>query len=69
MPAYDYECDNCNNVFEAEHPMADSWTGEHCLEPSCSAGVLRKVFHPTAGHFKGQGWGKTYRVHKGKNIE
>ncbi len=69
MPKYDYKCDACNTIFEAEHSMSDSWSDDDCLSEACSTGKLRKVFNPSATHFKGQGWGKTYRVHKGKKND
>lgn len=66
MPKYDYKCQLCSLVFELEHEMAETMSEEPCLVETCT-GLLRKVFSATPGHFKGQGWGKTYRVHKGKN--
>jgi putative FmdB family regulatory protein len=63
MPKYDYKCDGCNQVGEYEHPMAETMELHIC--GLCEEGLLHKVFQPQATHFKGQGWGKTYRIHPG----
>ncbi len=65
MPKYDYKCDGCKVVQEFEHPMAETMDFHDCPSELCD-GLLHKVFSPTPGHFKGQGWGKTYREYKGK---
>lgn len=66
MPKYDYKCDYCEEESEYSHPMAE--TMDHHLCSLCERGYLHKVFKPAATHFKGQGWGKTYRVHKNKDV-
>jgi putative FmdB family regulatory protein len=64
MPKYDYKCTTCGEVREVEHSMNDDTLVEcsDCFTP------MTKVFSAVPGHFKGQGWGKTYRVHKPKDI-
>lgn len=64
MPSYDYKCDHCEVVQEIEHRMQDTYEDYTC--ELCSIGLLHKMFRPAATHFKGQGWGKVYRVHKPK---
>lgn len=66
MPAYDYKCELCNQIFEFEHPMQDTMDWNPCPECKIDEAYLHKVFRPAATHFKGQGWGKTYRVHTPK---
>jgi putative FmdB family regulatory protein len=68
MPKYDYKCQSCGHIEEIEHAMDENQNGAACLNPDnfdCE-GSIRKVFSAVPGHFKGQGWGKTYRVHKPK---
>lgn len=67
IPAYDYKCDNCNVVFEFEHPMSETMDYEYCPSELCS-GYLHKVFRPAAVTFKGSGWGKVYGTYKPKNT-
>lgn len=55
MPAYDYRCTSCDQVFEVNRPM--SATGdEHC--PSCGC-VGARVFSPVGVAFKGTGFHNT----------
>ncbi len=70
MPSYDYECDACQVTFEIQHPMEETMDYFGCLneEDGCP-GILKRVFTAPAVSFKGQGWGKVYRVHKGKQID
>ncbi len=56
MPKYDYKCDNCEEILEAEHSMADTLDFHGCEK--CNEGLLHKVFSATPAVFKGQGWGK-----------
>ena len=56
MPKYDYKCDNCGEIQEAEHPMAETLDFHAC--PDCNEGLLHKVFSATPAVFKGQGWAK-----------
>lgn len=76
MPSYDYSCDKCHEIFELEHSMQETFDYTVCGNrqdlgngdfTECE-GYLHKVFRPAATHFKGQGWGKVYRIHKGKDI-
>jgi putative FmdB family regulatory protein len=65
MPRYDYKCTTCGYITELEHSMNEDTLPEcpDCMTP------LKKVISAVASHFKGQGWGKTYRVHKPKDIK
>lgn len=47
--------------------MAETMDLHECIDEPCS-GLLHRVFTPTPGHFKGQGWGRIYGKHKPKNI-
>lgn len=65
MPAYDYSCSYCDEVREYRHAMNENFNGITCS--TCEVGILAKKLTPPAGtHFKGQGWGKIYRVHTPK---
>lgn len=66
MPKYDYKCTVCGLVEEYEHSMDADMVME-CSD--CFAPVKKIISNPAGTHFKGQGWGKTYRVHKGKDIK
>jgi len=55
MPAYDYRCTACEQVFEVNRPMSASGD-EHC--PTCG-GVGARVFSPVGVAFKGTGFHNT----------
>lgn len=64
MPKYDYRCPLCKEVEEFEHGMMEDPRFE-CKRCVC---YMQKIVTAPAGtHFKGQGWGKLYRVHKPKD--
>ena len=52
MPIYEYRCEQCGTSFEVMQKMSeDPLTAcEKC------GGLLRKVMHPVAIHFKGSGF-------------
>lgn len=52
MPVYEYECDNCQNVFEVQQKIADPPL-RSC--PSCQ-GSVRKLMSMTSFQLKGGGW-------------
>lgn len=55
MPAYDYRCTDCSNVFEVNRQMG-STADEAC--PSCG-GHAKRVFTPVGVAFKGSGFHNT----------
>lgn len=55
MARYDYKCTSCGNVFEVEHPMAE--TPEICC-PTCGA-KAEKVFSASGIKFDGSGFYNT----------
>ena len=63
MPRYDYRCPSCKTVEEHEHGMMEDPIFQ-CGD--CYVNVERIVSVAPGTHFKGQGWGKLYRVHKPK---
>lgn len=71
MPRYDYKCDECQIIFEIDHPMEDTMDFTPCwnsIDEGCE-GYLHKMFRPTAISFKGSGWGKVYGTYKPKKID
>jgi putative FmdB family regulatory protein len=52
VPTYEYRCEECGDSFEIFQRMSDDplVTCEKC------GGMLRKVLHPVAIHFKGSGF-------------
>lgn len=67
MPRYDYKCDSCGDIAEFSFSIHDDLP-VNILHLECD-GNYHRLYNPTPGHFKGQGWGKVYRVHKGKRID
>ena len=52
MPLYDYQCEECERIFE----IKQSFTAEPIAEcPSCGL-QARRLFHPVGIIFKGSGW-------------
>ena len=45
MPAYDYLCDDCTELFEETHPMSGPEYPVQC--PVCSSGNVRRVILST----------------------
>ena len=54
MPFYDYKCEKCGCVFEAEHRASDKPLTT-CRSNGCR-GHVRRVFAPPALVFKGKGF-------------
>ncbi|MBV9085472.1 MAG: zinc ribbon domain-containing protein [Acidobacteriaceae bacterium] len=52
MPLYEYQCDNCGEVFEVMQKFADEPLTTH---EKCGGGVHRLLSAP-ALQFKGSGW-------------
>lgn len=60
MPAYDYRCTACGEIFEVTRRMGDAATDETC--PKCS-GPATRVFGAPGVAFKGSGFHNTdYRA-------
>lgn len=55
MPAYDYRCTQCAELFEVSRPMG-SKTEERC--PKCNA-PAKRIFSPVGVAFKGSGFHNT----------
>jgi putative FmdB family regulatory protein len=53
MPIYEYECDNCHEVFEINQKATDPAPAE-C--PACGKGPLEKIISRTTFQLKGGGW-------------
>jgi putative FmdB family regulatory protein len=59
MPAYDFKCTDCGEVFEVTRPASDD-SALSC--PACG-GATKRVFSPVGVHFKGGGFHTTdYRT-------
>lgn len=52
MPTYEYQCTQCDTVFELWQNVGDA--PPPC--PECAATDVKKVFHPPRVHFKGSGF-------------
>lgn len=64
MPVYEYKCTFCDNVVEVERRITDEEVAPKCYlceEPT------KRIYSLAGTHFKGQGWGKNYRVYKPKD--
>ena len=61
MPAYDYKCTECNDVFEVTRTFGD--TSAVCC-PSCEL-EAKRIFSPVGIHFKGTGFHNTDYRKKG----
>jgi putative FmdB family regulatory protein len=55
MPAYDFKCKACSEVFEIVRRPSDD---EAVPCPKCG-GETKRVFHPVGVHFKGTGFHNT----------
>lgn len=55
MPAYDYKCPACNDVFEVTRAFGDR-SVVYC--PSCAV-EAKRIFSPVGIHFKGTGFHNT----------
>lgn len=55
MPAYDFKCTACSEVFEIVRKSSDD---EAVPCPTC-AGETKRVFHAVGVHFKGPGFHNT----------
>lgn len=65
MPKYDYRCP-CGEEEEFEFSIHDDIPTDIIHLACIGNGFYKRVYQSAATHFKGQGWGKTYRVHKPK---
>jgi putative FmdB family regulatory protein len=66
MPAYDFKCKVCSEVFEVTRSASDD-SDVPC--PACG-GETKRVFHPVGVHFKGTGFHNTdYRKSGTKTAE
>src|SRR5215212_3792449 len=63
MPLYEYECDACNQRFEAIRKFSESDL-DICL--LCGKGPVRRLISSPAIQFKGTGWYITDYASKGK---
>ncbi len=64
MPAYDYRCAKCEDVFEVVRPLGET-ADVHC--PVCSV-PAKRVFSPVGVVFKGSGFHNTdYRAKSSKD--
>jgi putative FmdB family regulatory protein len=57
MPAYDFKCTACGDIFEITRPAGES-APVTC--PACQS-PAKKVFSPVGVHFKGSGFYNTDR--------
>lgn len=57
MPSYEYECEKCHKVFEADQKITEPPLKE-CPEQDCGGGVKRLISGPAAFVLKGGGWAK-----------
>ncbi|MDR2338584.1 MAG: zinc ribbon domain-containing protein [Deltaproteobacteria bacterium] len=53
MPIYEYECENCHDVFEINQKVSDPSPHE-C--PACGKGPLHKIMSRSSFRLKGSGW-------------
>ncbi len=53
MPIYEFQCDDCEQVFEQMRRITDD-TLPGC--PACESGNVRKLISLSAFHLKGTGW-------------
>jgi len=59
VPAYDYRCPSCDDVFEVNRSFGDT-TAVGC--PTCGT-VAKRLYSPVGIHFKGTGFHNTdYRA-------
>src|SRR5579863_1329455 len=65
MPLYEYQCEQCNEVFEVMQKFSDVPLSRH---EKCGGPVHRLVSAPTF-HFKGSGWYVTDYARAGKNAD
>jgi putative FmdB family regulatory protein len=63
MPLYEYQCENCGQVFELIQKFSDEPTAIH---EQCGGKVHRLISAP-ALHFKGSGWYVTDYAKGGSN--
>ena len=52
MPLYEYQCENCGDVFEVMQKFADTPLTEH----STCGGKVHRLISASALQFKGSGW-------------
>jgi putative FmdB family regulatory protein len=52
VPIYEYQCEDCEALFEVFQKMSE----DPLVECERCGGTLRKVLHPVAIHFKGSGF-------------
>jgi len=55
MPIYEYECDDCHEVFEVRQKMSDPPPAGH----ACGSQRVHRVLSATTFVLKGTGWYKT----------
>jgi putative FmdB family regulatory protein len=60
MPLYEYQCDECGDLFEVIQKFSDEPLTTH---EGCGGHVVRLI-SPAALHFKGTGWYVTDYAHK-----
>jgi putative FmdB family regulatory protein len=66
MPIYEYQCDECDHLFEKIQKMSDDPLKE-C--PSCGKMSLRKLISASGFRLKGSGWYETdFKTDGKKNI-
>lgn len=53
MPAYDYRCDSCGNVFEKTQRITEP-AGAEC--PKCAGAQCTRLITGGTFHLKGSGW-------------
>jgi putative FmdB family regulatory protein len=63
MPIYEFECENCQHLFELTMKITDPLPGS-C--PKCHTRKLRKLISRTSFALKGSGWFNTL-YHKPKD--
>lgn len=53
MPLYEYQCDNCHEVFEVIEKFSDEPLKVHA---KCGGGPVHRLLSAPALQFKGSGW-------------
>ncbi|MDR2200457.1 MAG: zinc ribbon domain-containing protein [Deltaproteobacteria bacterium] len=64
MPVYEYECDDCHEIFEIYQKISDP-APSRC--PGCGGGSLSKLMSRNSFQLKGSGWYSSDYKNKGSS--